>query len=223
VAQQQALVEKKTISAPFSGRLGISTVNPGQYLNPGDKIVTLQELDPLYIDFYLPQQELARAAVGQTVMIATDSFPGRVFKGRITTINPKVDQETRNVQAEALITNTGRLLLPGMYATVEVQAGAVQRYITVPQTAVTYNPYGNTVFVVKEQGAGQDGKPQLTAQQVFVTIGPTRGDQVAILTGVQDGDTAVTSGQLKLKNGSAVIINSKVLPSNEEKPQPEDE
>jgi membrane fusion protein (multidrug efflux system) len=110
-----------------------------------------------------------------------------------------------------------------MYATVEVRAGAVQRYLTVPQTAVTYNPYGNTVFIVKDQGTGQDGKPQLIAQQVFVTVGPTRGDQVAILTGVQDGDTAVTSGQLKLKNGSAVVINTKVLPSNDEKPEPKDE
>ncbi len=223
VAQQLALVEKKTISAPFSGRLGISTVNPGQYMNPGDKIVTLQELDPLYVDFYLPQQELSRAKIGQTVMLTTDSYPGRIFQGKVTTINPKVDADTRNFQAEAMITNTGRVLLPGMYATVEVRAGAVQKYITLPQTAVSYNPYGNTVFLVKEQGKDKEGKPQLTAQQVFVTIGPTRGDQVAILTGVQDGDRAVTSGQLKLKNGSAVVITDKSLPSNEEKPVPEDE
>jgi len=223
VAQQQALVDKKTISAPFSGRLGISTVSRGQYMNPGERIVTLQQLDPLYVDFYLPQQELSRAAIGQTVLLTTDSFPGRMFKGKITTINPKVDQETRNVQVEALIANPGHMLLPGMYATVAVRAGNAQRYLTVPQTAVTYNPYGNTVFIVKDQGAGQEGKPQLSAQQVFVTVGPTRGDQVAIMSGVQDGDTVVTSGQLKLKNGSAVAINTKVLPSNDEKPVPEDE
>jgi membrane fusion protein (multidrug efflux system) len=192
-------------------------------MNPGDKIVTLQELDPLYVDFYLPQQELSRIATGQAVTITTDSFPGRVFKGKITTINPKVDPDTRNFQAEALIKNPGHVLLPGMYATVDVRAGAVQRYLTVPQTAVTYNPYGNTVFIVKEQGTGPDGKAQLTVQQVFVTVGPTRGDQVAILSGVQDGDTVVTSGQLKLKNGSPVVINDKVLPANEEKPEPEDE
>lgn len=223
VAQQQALVDKKTIRAPFSGRLGISTVNPGQYMNPGDKIVTLQELDPLYVDFYLPQQELSRIALGQAVAITTDTFPGRVFDGKITTINPKVDQDTRNFQTEALIRNPGHALLPGMYATVDVRAGAVQRYLTVPQTAVTYNPYGNTVFVVKEQGTAQEGKAQMMVQQVFVTVGPTRGDQIAILSGVQDGETVVTSGQLKLKNGSPVVINNKVLPSNEEKPEPEDE
>ncbi len=223
VAQQRALVYKKTIRAPFSGRLGISTVNLGQYLNPGEKIVTLQQLDPLYVDFYLPQQELSRVARGQAVTITTDSFTGRSFKGKITTINPKVDQDTRNFQAEALIANSDHVLLPGMYAVVDVRAGAVQRYLTVPQTAVTYNPYGNTVFIVKEQGAGPEGKAQLTAQQVFVTVGPTRGDQVALLTGVQDGDTVVTSGQLKLKNGSPVVINDKVPPANEEKPEPEDE
>ncbi len=223
VAQQRALVEKKTIRAAFSGRLGISTVNPGQYINPGEKIVTLQELDPLYVDFYLPQQELSRVKISQAVTINTDSFPDRVFAGKITTINPKVDPDTRNFQAEALITNKGSVLLPGMYATVDVRAGAVQRYLTAPQTAVTYNPYGNTVFIVKEQGTGPQEKGQLTVQQVFVTVGPTRGDQVAILSGVQDGDTVVTSGQLKLKNGSPVVINDQVQPANEEKPKPTDE
>jgi len=223
VEQQRALVDKKTIRAPFSGRLGISTINPGQYMNPGDKIVTLQELNPLYVDFYLPQQELARAANGQAVSITTDSFPGRVFQGKIKAINPKVDPDTRNFQAEALISNTGGVLLPGMYATVDVRAGSVQRYLTVPQTAITYNPYGNTVFIVKEQGTGPDNKAQLIAQQVFVTVGPTRGDQVAVLSGVQDGDTVVTSGQLKLRNGNPVTISDQALPANEEKPEPTDE
>ncbi len=148
VAQQQALVDKKTIRAPFSGRLGISTVNPGQYVNPGDKIVTLQELNSLYVDFYLPEQELSRIAAGQPVVVRTDTYGGRTFSGKITVINPKVDADTRNVQVEATITNPRRELLPGMYATVEVQAGTAQQYLTVPQTAVTYNPYGNTVFIV---------------------------------------------------------------------------
>jgi membrane fusion protein, multidrug efflux system len=223
VDAQQAVVNKKTIRAPFSGRLGISTVNPGQYVNPGDKIVTLQELNPLYVDFSLPQQELSRIALGQTVVVMTDTYPGRTFKGTVTVITPKVDPDTRNFQVEATIANPKRVLLPGMYATVEVRAGAVQNYLTLPQTAVTYNPYGDTVFVVQENGTGQDGKPRLTVQQNIVTVGPTRGDQVAILTGVKEGDTVVTSGQLKLKNGGAVVIDNKVQPANEETPKPVDQ
>jgi membrane fusion protein (multidrug efflux system) len=223
VAQQQALVDKKTIRAPFAGRLGITTVNPGQYVNPGDRIVTLQSLDAVYCDFYLPQQELSRLAIGQQVVVTTDSYPGRTFTGKITAVNPKVDPDTRNVQVEATIMNPGHKLLPGMYAAAEVRAGSVQRYLTLPQTAVTYNPYGDTVFLVEEGAKGQDGKPLLTAKQAFVTVGPTRGDQIAVMTGVKEGDTVVTSGQLKLKNGSAVIIDNKVQPANEEKPKPEDQ
>ncbi len=223
VEQQQALVDKKTIRAPFSGRLGISTVNPGQYVNPGDKIVTLQQLNPLYVDFYLPQQELSRIVLGQVVAVATDTYPGRMFAGKITVINPKVDPETRNFQVEATIANPKHVLLPGMYATVDVRAGVVQRYVTLPQTVVTYNPYGDTVFIVQDSGKGTEGKPRLIVEQRFVTVGPTRGDQVALLTGVKEGDTVVTSGQLKLKNGSEVIINNQVQPENEESPKPVDE
>jgi membrane fusion protein, multidrug efflux system len=223
VAQQAALIDKKTIRAAFAGKLGISTVNPGQYVNPGDKLVSLQSLGSILVDFYLPQQELARIARGQGVMVTTDTYPGRTFGGRVTAINPKVDPETRNVQIEATITNPRHELLPGMYVTVEVRAGGVRRYLTVPQTAVTYNPYGETVFLVQGGGKGPDGKPRLIAQQTFVTVGDTRGDQVAVLTGVKEGDMVVTSGQLKLKNGSAVIIDNKVQPANEEAPKPEDQ
>ncbi len=223
VAQQEAVVDKKTIKAPFGGKLGISTVNPGQYVNPGDKIVTLQELNPLYVDFYLPEQELSRTSRGQAVVIRTDTYGDRTFKGRITVINPKVDPDTRNFQAEAEISNPRHELLPGMYTTVEVRAGKSLQYITVPQTAVTYNPYGDTVYVVREKGKGPDGKPVLAVQQTFITVGPTRGDQVAILSGVKEGDTVVTSGQLKLRNGSAVVINNSVQPSNEETPKPENQ
>jgi membrane fusion protein (multidrug efflux system) len=223
VAQQQALVDKKTIRAPFAGRLGITTVNPGQYVNPGDRIVTLQSLDAVYCDFYLPQQELSRLAIGQQVVVTTDSYPGRTFTGKITAVNPKVDPDTRNVQVEATIMNPGHKLLPGMYAAAEVRAGSVQRYLTLPQTAVTYNPYGNTVFIVEEGPKGPEGKPALTAKQAFVTVGPTRGDQIAILTGIQEGNMVVTSGQLKLKNGGAVIIDNKVQPANEAAPKPENE
>jgi membrane fusion protein (multidrug efflux system) len=223
VAQQQALVDKKTIKAPFSGKLGISTVNPGQYVNPGDKIVTLQELDPLYVDFYLPEQELSKVAIGQAVGMRSDTYPGRSFNGRITVINPKVDPDSRNFQVEATVANPRHELLPGMYSTVEVRAGTEQRYLTVPQTAVTYNPYGDTVYIVQEKGKGPDGKPLLIVQQTFITVGPTRGDQVAILSGVKEGDTVVTSGQLKLRSGSAVVINNAVQPANEEAPKPEDQ
>jgi len=223
VASQQAVVDKKTIRAPFSGRLGISTVNPGQYINPGDKIVTLQDLNPLYVDFYLPQQELSRVGLGQTVAVTTDTYPGRTFTGKITVINPKVDPDTRNFQAEATIANPKRVLLPGMYAIVEVGAGITQHFLTLPQTVVTYNPYGDTVFVIQESGRGPDGKPRMTVQQRFVTVGPTRGDQVAILSEVREGDMVVTSGQLKLRNGSEVIINNQVQPENEQSPKPVDQ
>ncbi|MEJ2695415.1 MAG: efflux RND transporter periplasmic adaptor subunit [Candidatus Sulfobium sp.] len=222
-AQQAALVEKKTIRAPFGGRLGITTVNPGQFVNPGDNIVTLQSLDSIYADFYLPQQDLSRISLGQKVTASTDTYPGRTFRGTITAINPKVETSTRNVQVEATITNPRHELLPGMFATVVVRAGKVHRYLTLPQTAVTYNPYGDTVFVVEEKGKGPEGKPVLIARQTFVTVGPTRGDQVAILKGIKEGEIVVTSGQVKLKNGSRVTINNKVRPSNEANPKPVDE
>jgi membrane fusion protein (multidrug efflux system) len=220
VAQQAAIIEKKSIHAPFAGKLGISTVNPGQYINPGDKIVTLQSLNLIYLDFYLPQQHLSQLSMGRRVVAKTDSYPDRTFTGKISAVNPKVDTNTRNIQLEATIENPRHELLPGMYATVEVQAGGTKRYLTLPQTSVTYNPYGDTVFVVEKSGKGPEGKPVLTARQVFVTVGPTRGDQIAILKGLKEGETVVTSGQLKLKNGSRVIINNQIQPSNEAAPKP---
>ncbi len=222
-AEQRAIVEKKTIRAPFAGRLGISGVNPGQYMNPGDKIVTLQSLDPVYADFFLPQQQLSRVAIRQTVIATTDTFPGRTFEGKITAINPKVDSDTRNVQVEATMGNRNHELLPGMYAVILVDAGARQRYLTLPQTAVTFNPYGETVYIVEQGGKGPDGKPILTAKQIFVTVGGTRGDQIAILQGVKEGDRVVTSGQLKLKSGGRITINNKVQPRNDASPKPMDE
>jgi membrane fusion protein (multidrug efflux system) len=223
VAQQEAVVKKKAIRAPFTGRLGISTIIPGQYVNPGDKIVTLQTLDPIYLDFYLPQQELSRISLGQAVVATTDTHPGRAFKGVITAINPKVETDTRNVQVEATFANPRRALLPGMYATVEVRAGAPQRHLTLPRTAVTFNPYGETVFMVEEGGKGPDGKPLFIAKQTFVTVGASRGDQIQILKGIKESDTVVTSGQLKLRSGSTVIINNQVVPTNDAAPKPADE
>jgi membrane fusion protein (multidrug efflux system) len=220
VAQQEALLRKKTISAPFTGRLGIFSVNPGQYLNPGDKIVTLQALDSIYVDFYLPQQELSRVASGQAVAAVTDTYPDKKFNGRISAISPKVDSQTRNVRIEAVVANPRHELLPGMYATIKVQAGKSNRYLTIPRTAVTFNPYGETVYIVEEKGKTKDGKPSLFARQTFVTLGNARGDQVAILKGVKEGERVVTSGQLKLKSGSPVVINNTVQPLNDANPVP---
>ncbi len=223
VAQQAALVEKKSIRAPFTGRLGISTVNPGQYLNAGTKIVTLQSLDPVLVDFYLPQQQLSRITIGQVVTITTDTYPDQTYIGKITALSPLVDLDTRNIQIEAAIDNHNHKLLPGMYVSISVEAGNVEHYLTMPQTAVTYNPYGESIYIIEESGKDAAGKATLTAKQSFVTVGDTRGDQVVLLTGVKEGDMVVTSGQIKLKNGSLVTINNKVLPSNDAMPKPVDE
>ena len=221
VAQQQAQLAKKTLRAPFDGRLGITKVNAGQVLNPGEVVVTLQQLDPIYINFTAPQRSLGQLKTGQIVNVTIDAFPGKVFKGTISTINPKIDVSTRNVQVEAVLRNTGGALRPGMFGNVSVDTGAKQRYLTLPQTAVTYNPYGETLFVVKP-GEPKDGKPVLTAQQVFVTSGPTRGDQIAIIKGLAEGTEVVTSGQLKLKNGTPLVINNKVLPANDPNAAPQE-
>ena len=216
-ASQAATVAKKTVRAPFDGRLGITTVNPGQYLNPGDKVVTLQSLDPIYADFRVPQEELGRVATGQSVRLTTDAFPGAVFEGKLTSIDPLVDAATRNVALEASVANPERRLLPGMFARVAVASGQTQRYLTLPQTAITYNPYGATVFVAKTSGAG------LTAEQTFVTTGPTRGDQVAVLKGIKRGDIIVTSGQLKLKNGTPLRVDNTITPKDEPNPTPQEQ
>jgi len=220
-AAQAALAAKKIIRAPFDGRLGITTVNPGQYLNTGDKIVTLQAVDPIYVDFKLPQQQLALIANGQSVNLNTDSYPGVKFVGKINAIDPRVDASTRNFQAEATIPNPDRKLLPGMFTRVAVIAGESKKYLTLPQTAITYNPYGATVFVAQKKPGGSD--KDLIAQQSFVTLGPTRGDQVAVLKGVQEGDLVVTSGQMKLVNGAPLIVDNSVLPSNDPNPSPQEQ
>ncbi len=222
-AQQKAIVAQKTIRAPFAGQLGISTVNPGQYINPGNAIVTLQMLNPLYADFNLPQQQFSAIGIGQSVMAENDAYPGHKFTGTITSINPKVDPASRNVLVEATLRNPGHKLLPGMYVTVDINTGQPIRYVTIPQTAVTYNPYGDTVFVITNNGKGPGGKPVLTVKQVIVTTGPARGDQVAILSGLTEGETVVTSGQMKLKNGMQVVINNSIQPGNNPAPTPPEE
>lgn len=219
VAAQTAILDKKTIRAPFSGRLGISAINRGQYLNPGDKVVTLQQLDPIYIDFYVPQQAFMQLAVGQPVRVTVDAFPGEIFSGNITTIDPLVDTTTRNMEVEATLANPKLHMIPGMFAAVTVNTGKAQRFLTLPQTAVSFNSYGSVVFVVKKtEQKDSDDEPILTVKQQLITTGEVRGDQVTVLQGLQEGDEVVTSGQLKLKNGTQVVIDNSVVPANRAAP-----
>lgn len=222
VEEQQALVAKKLIRAPFAGRAGIRAVDLGQYLSPGTKIVTLQALDPVFVDFLVPQAALGRYRIGQKVSVSTDSFPGEAFEGHVAALDAKVDAATRNVKLRATVRNPKQHLLPGMFATVQTALGGPQRLLTLPQTAISFNPYGNTVFVLEEKKAA-DGKAQLVAQQKFVTTGATRGDQVAVTAGLKEGETVVTSGQIKLRSGSVVLVNNDIQPANEAAPRPVDE
>jgi membrane fusion protein (multidrug efflux system) len=218
-AAQRALVEKKILRAPFAGRVGIRNVNPGQYLNPGDKVVTLQAIDPILVDFNVPQQLIGVVTPGRAVELETDAFAGRKFTGKVTASNPKVDSSTRNVQVEAAVANAGEALLPGMFARVHVASGDQAKYLTVPQTAVTYNPYGTTIYVLD---SSKPNSPPI-ANQAFVTLGPTRGDQVAVMQGLKEGDLVVTSGQLKLRPGGQVSIDNTVMPKNDPHPTPQEQ
>lgn len=216
VAQQAATVVKKTVVAPFSGQLGISTVSPGEYLNAGQAIAPLQELDVMYADFYVPQQDLVKLQLGQTVDLTVDAFPGKTFSGKITTINPVLDTTTRNVEVEATFDNADNKLVPGMSGDVAVTIGEPQEILTLPQTAISFNPYGDIVYRVSKET--ENNKEKLTVSQVFVKTGQTRGDQIEILSGLNEGDVVVTAGQLKLKNGSTVVINNSIKPGDSATP-----
>jgi membrane fusion protein (multidrug efflux system) len=243
VREQQAEIAKKTLRAPFAGRLGITTLSPGQYLQPGQKVVTLQQIDPIHADFTVPQSAMAQVSVGQAVTALADN--GEKVTGKIVAVEPAVDTATRNIKVLATLANSDGKLLPGMFARIEVANGAPQRYLTLPATAITFNPYGETVYVVmdgeafaKEQAAKQgeqaaptgpvpppvdeQGNRRRVAKQVFVTTGPARGDQVAVLTGIQEGDEVVTSGQLKLRNGLKVLVDNSTAPANDPAPKPVD-
>ena len=222
VQAQQALIAEKQIRAPFAGRLGIRQVDVGQYLPVGTQIVTLQQLNPLYVDFFLPQQALSQLSVGQTVQIGIDAFPGENFSAKISAIDAVVDSATRNIQVRATLPNDNLMLRPGMFATVNVGVGAPQDFVTLPATAISYNPYGDTVFVA-DHATDKLGKAELVARQVFVTTGDTRGDQVSILSGLKPGETVVTAGQLKLRNGALIAINNDVQPPNNPNPNPPNE
>lgn len=223
VAEQQATVNDKSVRAPFAGKLGLRQVDLGQYLAPGTTMVGLQALDPLYVDFTLPQQALAEISVGQPVKVRVDTYPNEDFTGTISAINSAVDTATRNLQVRATIRNPGHRLLPGMFATVTIDVGAPQRYVTLRQTAITYNPYGSTVFLVEDKGKGPDGQPELVVNQTFVTTGETRGDQVVIVKGITPGQRVVTAGQMKLHNGTRVRIDNTVQTLNNPHPQVPDE
>jgi membrane fusion protein (multidrug efflux system) len=223
VAAQQALIEEKTVRAPFAGRLGIRQVDEGQYLTAGTTVITLQALDPIFVDFYVPQQALSHVKVNQSVSATVDAYPGVTFRGKISSINSKVDSTSRNVQVRGSFANADRRLYPGMYANVLIDNGSATPEVTLPQTAITYNPYGNTVFVVQKNGADEKGNPHLTVLQRFVKLGDTRGDQVAVKSGVAAGEEIVSAGQVKLRNGSPVLIDNKVQPSDESNPSPPNE
>jgi membrane fusion protein (multidrug efflux system) len=223
VNQQQALLNKKLIRAPFSGKLGIRLVDVGQYLEAGTAISTLQALDTIFVDFFLPQQALPSLKTGQQVTLNSDAYPSDSFTGDITVINPKIDTNTRNVKIRATLNNPNHKLLPGMYVTVSITTGSAQRYITLPRTTITFNSFGSTVYRLENNGQDETGKAKLIAKQSLVTTGATRGDQITILTGVKEGETIVTTGQIKLRNGSPVTVDNSIQPSNDVNPQPSDQ
>lgn len=229
VEAQRALIAQKTVRAPFDGVLGIRKVNLGQFVNPGDPIVSLQALDPIHLDFSLPEQRIAQTAEGTFIRASVDALPDRTFEGRITAIEPDVDPGTRNFAVQATLDNPDHALRPGTFARVRFDSGAPRRVIVIPQTAVSFNPYGNSVYVISEVPAAKgektpDGKPagpKLVVKQRFVKTGATRGDLVAVTDGLKAGERVVTSGLLKLRNDAVVTINNKVQPSAESAPAPE--
>jgi membrane fusion protein (multidrug efflux system) len=220
VGEIGAAIDRKTIRAPFSGVLGIRHVNLGQYLSGGDALVTLQSLDPIYVNFGVPQQAMAQVRAGRAVRVTSDDRSEFNRQGRITAIDSVVDESTRNVQAQATFANTDARLRPGMFVQAEVVVGAASALVSLPASAISYAPYGDSVFVVADL-QDQNGKTYRGVRQQFVKLGPARGDQVAVVSGVKPGDEVVTSGVFKLRNGAAVYINNKVRPGNNPAPKPE--
>jgi membrane fusion protein (multidrug efflux system) len=218
----RAVIAKKTIRSPFSGRLGIRQVNLGQTLNEGDEIVSLQSLDPIYVNFLLPQQRLAQIYPGLAIRLITDAFPGRVISGKITAVNPQVDADTRNVRIQATVENPAELLRPGMYVNVSVVLPDRIKVLAIPATSVLYAPYGDSVFVVEEQKNDSNKSSDLVLNQKFVRLGETRGDYVSIISGLKQGETVVSTGVFKLRNGQAVVIDNTLSPEFKQMPKPPD-
>lgn len=221
VAEIRATIERKTIRAPFSGILGIRKVNLGQYLAAGNPIVALQSLNPIYVNFGIPQQTAGQVRVGRTLRITSDELGGHAFSGRVTASDSIVDETTRNVQLQATLSNPEGKLRPGMFVQVDVGVGANRFVVTLPASAISYAPYGDSVFVITDL-KDPKGRTYRGVRQQFVKVDGTRGDQVAIVSGVKPGDEVVTSGVFKLRNGAAVQVNNKVQPENNPAPKPQD-
>lgn len=218
----RATIAKKTIRASFAGRLGIRLVNVGQMLNPGDAIVSLQSLDPIFVDFLLPQQQLAQVQTGLPVRVVTDALPGEVVDGKITAINPQVDSATRNIRIQATIPNAEERLRPGMFVNVAVVLPAKTKVLCIPATSVLYAPYSDSVFVVEEKTDEKSGKAGKAVRQQFAQLGEKRGDFVAIVSGLKEGDTVVSTGVFKLRNGQSVIEDNTLAPEFKIAPKPDD-
>jgi len=221
VGEIQATIDRKTVRAPFSGILGLRQVNLGQYLAAGQAIVSLQALNPIYVNFGVPQQEASHVGVGSSLRVTSDDLPGVQFGGRVTAIDSVIDQTTRNIQIQATLANPAGRLRPGMFVQVQVGVGANRDVITLPASAINYAPYGNSVYVVAKM-KDPKGKDYLGARQQFVTVQGSRGDQVAVVSGLNPGDEVVSSGVFKLRNGAPVQVNNDVKPPNNPKPNPEE-
>ncbi len=227
VENLRATIAKKNIRAPFAGRLGIRQVNLGQMLEAGNEIVTLQSLDPIYVDFLVPQQQLLSLQPGLTVRITTDALPGKALEGKITTISPRVEEATRNIRVQGQVRNPEEWLRPGMYVNVAVVLPQRKDVLMIPITAVLYAPYSDSVFVVEaaagdQPQAGQDQPPGKQLRQQFVHLGEKRGDFVEVLSGLQAGETVVTTGVFKLRNKQAVVVDNTLQPEFKLQPEPED-
>lgn len=221
VEQLKATIRKKQINAPFSGRLGIREVNLGQFVNNGDKVVSLQSLDPIFIDFLLPQQLLAGLSPGQDLQVATDVYPGEVFTGELTAVNAEIDPVTRNIRLQGTLANADGRLRPGMFARVLLALGEADEVTRIPVTAVLSAPYGDSVFVVEEK-AVEGGPARLVARQRFVRTGRTEGDFVAVVEGLAPGEQVVSAGAFKLRSGVPVEVDNTMAPQPQRQPRPED-
>jgi membrane fusion protein, multidrug efflux system len=217
----RATIERKTIRAPFSGILGIRQVNLGQYLTGGDPVVPLQSLNPIYVNFGVPQQDMAQIRLGRSVRITANNLDATEFSGRVSAIDSVADAATRNVQVQATLANTGAKLRPGMFVQAQVMLGATHSVIALPASAINYAPYGDSVFVVADL-KNEQGQTYRGVRQQVVKLGATRGDQIAVVSGLNPGEEVVTSGVFKLRNGAAVQINNSVQPANSRAPKPED-
>lgn len=218
----RATIAKKTVKAPFAGRLGIRLVNLGQSLKAGDPIVSLQALNPIFADFYIPQDQIGQLSAGLAVRLSGDAISGSYVEGKITALNPDVDPTTRNIRVQATVQNADERLHPGMYVDVAVELPTANKTLTIPATAVLYAPFGDTVYVVDTKTDADTGEKKLIVRQQIVRLGARRGDFVAVTSGLSAGDSIVTSGVFRLRPGSAVSVNNAIAPNAELAPKPKD-